>query len=194
MSFSSNLSKARSHATMNKLFENMLPGSTARAAPQKKTTATEHFSREISQKRLSKDEVKKANKVEKAKKNKQLNKKLEKEKLFNKNVKYNVIKAHKDSQNISEEELKYLKRLIKKNSFAVRRAGGVDDPIIKDEVDELRNEILALTNEKYDRSKARQQKAKLASFTEKVKSGTLSYPGLTPGLAPVGLDDDSDDE
>ncbi|GEQ70684.1 hypothetical protein JCM33374_g4363 [Metschnikowia sp. JCM 33374] len=66
--------------------------------------------------------------------------------------------------------------------------------MIKDEVEELRSEILALTNEKYDRSKARQQQAKLTSFNDKIKSGVLTYPGLTPGLAPVGYDDDSDDE
>ncbi|OBA19874.1 regulator of rDNA transcription 14 [Metschnikowia bicuspidata var. bicuspidata NRRL YB-4993] len=194
MAFSSDLSKTRSQATLNKLFENMLPGSTTRSnIPLKKISTTENFSREVSKKRLSKEEIKKANKIEKAKRNKQLNKNLEKEKLFSKNVKYNVIKSHKNSQNISEEEQKYLKKLIKKNSFAVRRAGGLDDPMIKDEVEELRSEILALTNEKYDRSKERQQKAKLSSFNEKVKSGVLTYPGLTPGLAPVDYDE-SDDE
>ena len=194
MAFSSSLSKARSQAAVNKLFETMLPGSTTQFNSLKKSSTTENFSREVSLKKLTKGAIKKANKVEKAKKNKQLSKNLEKEKLFKKNVKYNVIKAHKNSENFSEEEQKYLKRLIKKNSFAVRRAGSLDDPVIKDEVDELRNEILALTNEKYDRSKARQHQAKLNSFNEKIKTGVLTYPGLTPGLAPVDYDDDSDDE
>ncbi|GEQ70683.1 hypothetical protein JCM33374_g4362 [Metschnikowia sp. JCM 33374] len=117
MAFSSSSSKTRSQATVNKLFESMLPGCTSKSKAQKKSSTTENFSREVSQKRLSKEDIKKANKIEKAKRNKQLKKNLEKEKLFNKNVKYNVIKSHKNSENISEEEQKYLKKANKEELF-----------------------------------------------------------------------------
>lgn len=193
MAFSSNSSKARAKATVNNLFEKMLPGTTVSAPTGKNASTTEKFAKEIAKKRLTKSEIKKANKVEKTKQNRSINKKLEEDKKFQKLVKYNVIKSHKTSEKLSPEEQKYLKKLIKKNSNAVGRASEVDDPFVKDEINDLREEIINLTNEKYDRSRDRKLDAKLQSFNDKIKKGVLSYPGLTPGLAPVGLDD-SDDE
>lgn len=192
MAFASASSKAKAKATVNLLFEYMLPGSTG-TLTHTKGSATEKFHREVSKQKLTKEEVKKIKKTEKAKKNKAINKRLEADKKFQKLVKYNVIKAHKDANKLSEEEQKYLRKLTKKNSSAVRRAGDVDDPQVKDEIEELRAEIVALTDEQYLRSKEKKQTEKLLAFTEKVKSGVMSYPGLTPGLAPVGFDD-SDDE
>lgn len=193
MSFLSKASKAKSKATVNKLFEKMLPGSSS-ASSQKSKSTTEQFHSQASKNVLLREAIRKASKVEKIKRNKQINKKGQDEKKFKKLVTYNVIKNHKLSDNISEEESKFLKKLIKKNSSLVRRHGDLDDPMIKDEIEQIRSEIIALSNEKFDRSKARQQSAKLQAFTEKVNSGKVAYPGLTPGLAPVGLDDESDDE
>lgn len=193
MAFASATSKAKAQATVNKLFESMLPGGSALPASTKKVSSTEKFHREVSKQKLTKDEIRKANKAEKMKRNKVIKKRLEQDKKFQKLVKYNVIKAHKDADNLTEEEQKYLKKLIKKNSSAVRRAGDVDDPVVKDEIEQLRAEIVALLNEKYARSKERKQEEKLEAFKQKVISGTVSYPGLTPGLAPVGFDE-SDDE
>lgn len=195
MAFQSASTKAKAKSTVNKLFENILPGTTLLAASSKKLSSTEAVSRETSTKnKLSSAEIRKLNKVERAKQNKLINKKLEQSKKFQKLVKYNVIKSHKDSENLTPEEQKYLKKLIKKNSNVVNRASEVDDPFVKEEIDSLRNEIIAMNNAKYDRSRDRKLDAKLQSFTEKVKKGILSAPGLTPGLAPVGYDDESDDE
>lgn len=192
MSFSSALTKKKATDTVNKLFESMLPGT--RVLPQNEVSTTESFHREAKKQKLLPEEIKKLNKVQKAKQNKQVNKKVLKDKKFTKMMKYKLIKEHKNKNDLTEEEKKYLRKLVKKNSSAVRRAGDVDDMLIREEIDDLRSEILALENEKNDRSMAKQKENRLHAFKEKVTAGTISYPGLTPGLAPVGLDDESDDE
>lgn len=196
MAFSSNSSKAKAKATVNKLFETMLPGTSLAGLGKQGASSTEKFVREMSKKRLSKEEIRKANKVEKVKQNKAINKKLEADKKFQKLVKFQVIKSHKSSANLSPEEEKYLKKLIKKNSNVVKRASGVDDPFVQEEIDDLRKEILDLANEKYKQSRERKLDAKLESFNHrlhKAEQKEMDAPGLTPGLAPVGFDE-SDDE
>lgn len=193
MAFTSNTSKAKAKATVNKLFGSMLSGAVIETQPKKNASATEKFTQEIKKKKLTRDEIRRANKIEKVKRNKIINTKLEKDKKFQKLVKYNVIKSHKLGEKLSPEEEKYLKKLIKKNTNAIKKVSDVDDPFVKEEIEDLRKEIIALTNEKYHKSRDRKLDAKLESFNEKVKKGVLSYPGLTPGLAPVGYDD-SDDE
>lgn len=196
MAFSSNSSKAKAKATVSKLFETMLPGTSLAGLGKQGASSTEKFVREMSKKRLSKEEIRKANKVEKVKQNKAINKKLEADKKFQKLVKFQVIKSHKSSENLSPEEEKYLKKLIKKNSNVVKRASGVDDPIVQEEIDDLRKEILDLANEKYKQSRERKLDAKLESFNHRLHKGEqkeMDAPGLTPGLAPVGFDE-SDDE
>lgn len=194
MAFLSASSKARTKSTVNKLFENVLPNSSIVAAPKDALSSTEVISKRVNKKHLTKKEISKINKADRAKRNKQIKKKLENDKNFQKMVKYNVIKNHKNgSSGLLLEEQKYLKKLIKKNSMAVRRNAEAEDTDVQEEIDSLRDEILQMINEKHDKARDRKQDAKLQSFNEKIKSGTLSYPGLTPGLAPVGLDDDSDE-
>lgn len=194
MSFTSASSKAKAKATVNKLFQDVIPGATLVPLKKVHNTAAGDFALEARKTRLSKGEVRKQNKVEKAKQNKSINKKLEKDKKFQKLVRYNVIKGHKGAAaSLSLEEEKYLKKLVKKNSSALKRSADINDPDIQDEIAALQQEIIAMRDEKYDRSRDRKLDNKLLAFNDKVKSGTLSYPGLTPGLAPVGLDDDSDE-
>lgn len=196
MAFSSNSSKAKAQATVNKLFENILPGTSLAGLRKQGASSTEKFAREISNNRLSKEEVRKANKAERIRRNKAINKKLEADKKFQKLVKYQVIKSHKSSENLSPEEEKYLNKLIKKNSNVVKRASGVDDPFVQEEIDDLRKEILDLANEKYKQSRERKLDAKLESFNHRLHKNEqkeVDAPGLTPGLAPVGFDE-SDDE
>lgn len=193
MAFSSSSSKAKAKASVNRLFESMLPGTSLLPSASGKTSSTEKFAAQVSKKKLTKHERQKAQKAEKMKRNKTINQKLEQEKKFRKLVKFNVIKAHQEGKTLSPEEQKYLRKLIKKNANAVSRVSEVDDPFVKDEIDSLRQEILALTNEKYDKSRDRKIDAKLLSFNDKIEKGVLAYPGLTPGLAPVGFDE-SDEE
>lgn len=194
MSFKSASSRAKAKATVNKLFDDVLPG--ASIVPLKKvhTSTASDFALEARKSRLSKGEVRKQNKAERAKQNKAINKRLEKDKKFQKLVKYNVIKGHKGAAaSMTPEEEKYLKKLVKKNSNALKRSADINDPDVEDEIMSLQREIIAMRDEKHDRSRDRKLDAKLLAFNDKIKSGTLSYPGLTPGLAPVGLEDDSDE-
>lgn len=194
MSFESASSKAKAKATVNKLFADVLPGASLLPLKKLSSSTASDFALEAKKKRLSKGEVRKQNKAEKAKQNKKINKKLELDKKFQKLVRYNVIKSHKGSDAaLSTEEEKYLKKLVKKNSNALKRFADVNDPDVQEEITALQEEIIAMTNAKYDRSRDRKLDAKLLAFNDKIKSGTLSYPGLTPGLAPVGLDDESDE-
>lgn len=193
MAFSSASSKKKATDTVNKLFESILPG-TCILPQTSQLSATESFYKEASKRKLLPEEIKKLNKAQKAKQNKQVNKKVLKDKKFQKLMKYNLIKSHKDRNELTEGERKFLKKLVKKNSSAIRRAGDVDDILIKEEIDELRDEILLLENEKYDRSSKRKQDNRLQEFKQTTTSGEISYSGLTPGLAPVGLDDESDEE
>ncbi|KAK7684776.1 hypothetical protein QCA50_012018 [Cerrena zonata] len=141
--------------------------------------------------KLSTEEIKKINKANKIKKNKAINKKVKANKKFNKITSLII------PNELPEEERKYLQKLVKKNSSTLRRLTDIDDPDVKDEIDQLKAEILELTNEKYNKAKASKNNKldkKSQDFNEKVKKGLISTPGLTPGLAPVGLDDDSDEE
>lgn len=195
MSFKSASSRAKAKATVNKLFDDVLPGSTLLPLKKVSSSAASDFALEARKNRLTKAEVRKQNKTERAKQNKEINKRLEKDKKFQKLVKYNVIKSHKGAAAaMTPEEEKYLKKLVKKNSNALRRSADVNDPDIQEEIAALQQEIIAMRDEKYDKSRDRKLDAKLLAFNDKIKSGTLSYPGLTPGLAPVGLDDESDEE
>lgn len=202
MSFKSKSSQTQARSTVNKLFANILPGSTVTDSPavDSRLSSTEIINNQMNSKhKLSTEEIKKINKANKIKKNKAINKKVEANKKFNKLVKYNIIKNHKlDNPNeLPEEERKYLQKLVKKNSSTLRRLTDIDDPDVKDEIDQLKAEILELTNEKYNKAKASKNNKldkKSQDFNEKVKKGLISTPGLTPGLAPVGLDDDSDEE
>lgn len=201
MAFLSASSKARTKSTVNKLFENVLPGSNIVLAPANPLSSTEVISKHINKKNLSKNDITKLNKAERAKRNKQIKKKLQSDKKFLKLVKYNIIKAHKDagSTALSPEEQKYLLKLIKKNSNSVKRNAEAIDTDIQEEIDELQNEIIEMSNEKYNRLRDRKKDTRLKTFDpdadpEDLDSDQVAYPGLTPGLAPVGMDDDEDSE
>lgn len=193
MSFSSALSKKKATNTVNKLFDSLFPGARIFSKFPEVST-TENFHREVTKQKLLPEEINKVKKVKNAKKNKQVNNRVLQDKKFMKLMKYNLIKAHKDKQELTDEERKYLRKLVKKNLASVRRAGDVDDILIQEELDELRSEILQMENEKNDRSRSAAKENRLQAFKEKVIDGTVSFPGLTPGLAPVELDDESDEE
>lgn len=219
MSFKSKASKQQAQSTVNRLFANVLPGSTIVDQAQSKITktsnsnsnknqnqnqkknklsSTELLNNHLSNKhKLTPEEIRKLNKQNKHKQNKLINKKLEETKKFNKLIKYNIIKNHKSENQLTVEESKYLKKLIKKNSNSINRLSEIDDPEINEELDQIKQEILQISNDKYNKAKRYKENKisqKQIDFNEKVKSGDISVPGLTPGLAPVGYDDDSDDE
>lgn len=180
---------------MNKLFSSLLPGTQGTTSKQSSSlSSAELLSIEIENKnKLSKEELKKIHKQNKFKQHKKIKKALEDEKRFNKLAKYHLIKHHKTGGELSEEEAKYLKKLVKKNVNSLNRVSEIDDMEIKSELDQVRQDILKINKEKHDKKAKRIQNKKTKDFNSKVAKGMISYPGLTPGLAPVGLDD-SDDE
>lgn len=195
MSFNSKSSKSHAEATVNKLFSSLLPGTQGTTSKQSPSlSSAELLSIEIENKnKLSKEELKKIHKQNKFKQHKKIKKALEDEKRFNKLAKYHLIKHHKTGGELSEEEAKYLKKLVKKNVNSLNRVSEIDDMEIKSELDQVRQDILKINKEKHDKKAKRIQNKKTKDFNSKVAKGMISYPGLTPGLAPVGLDD-SDDE
>lgn len=194
MPFQSQTSKQQSESTVNKLLSNILPGSTVNVTSNpsgKQLAAAQLAHKEIRKAKLSSHEIKKINQINKAKQNKNINSKMEKEKKFMKLMKYNLIKKHKEEKKLSIEESKYLKKLVKKNANMVKRVSEISDYEINSDLNAIRNEILLLTNPSSSKRKLDKKKN---DFNAKIKKGAISYPGLTPGLAPVGLEDDSDDE
>lgn len=197
MGFSSSASKTKAQTAVNRLLAATLPGQ-LEAPAAGRLLSTEQLSRQLSKKnRLLAVEIKKLNKARKLKQNRQIAKTLEQNKKFTKLVKYNIIKNHKLAASaghgvLSVEEEKYLNKLVKKNTNMLNRLSEVDDLQVKDELDDIKRDILQLTARKTKENKTVSKN--LRDFNEKIKDGELAYPGLTPGLAPVGWDDESDDE
>lgn len=189
MSFKSKSSKTQAQATVNKLFANILPGtSISKDASPNKFTNTQLLNNQISKKSV---DVSRQTKLNKIKKNKKINTHLQADKKFNKLVKYNIIKKHKENENLSEEEAKYLKKLVKKNSNLINNLKDIDDDSIQQDIDDLKQEILA--HDENIKKKNQRLSAKQNDFEQNLKSGKINYPGLTPGLAPVDYNE-SDDE
>lgn len=195
MSFNSKSSKTQAQATVNKLFSNLLPGTVQAVAKETlPMSSAQILHMEIENKnKLSKEETKKIQKQNKLKKHKMIKKASAEEKKYGKLAKYHLIKQHKAEGSLSEEESKYLKKLVRKNVSSLNRISEIDDMEIKSELDQVRQDILKINREKHDKKVKRTQNKKTKDFNTKVSKGMISYPGLTPGLAPVGLED-SDDE
>lgn len=189
MSFKSKSSQAQAHSTLNKLLAHTLPGSAVNESSSAKLTSTQIINSHLTKRKLRADEVRKINKLNKQKQNRHIKKSVEDQKKFNKLIKYNIIKKHKANDALTPEEEKYLQKLVKKNSNAVRMLSEIDDEIVKDELDQVKAEILDMA---LGKSKKNQKTRTERDFDDEIKQGLVLYPGLTPGLAPVGFD--SDDE
>ncbi|CAI2036212.1 hypothetical protein SEUBUCD646_0I00520 [Saccharomyces eubayanus] len=109
-------------------------------------------------------------------------------------AKYQVLKKHQEEGTLTEHERKYLNKLIRRNSQNLRSWDLEDE--VRDELDDIQQYILKQTvsTMKADRSQRRRSKKK--QFKEDIKQSDSArdhrYPGLTPGLAPVGLSDEED--
>lgn len=191
MSFKSKSSKTQAQSTVNKLLANVLPGVTNSkdSTVHKPTNNTQLLSHQISKKAV---DITKQKKLDKIRKNKKINNNLQAEKKFNKLVKYSIIKKHKENEQLSEEEAKYLKKLVKKNSNLINNLKEIDDESIKQDIEDLKQEILA--HDESIKLKHQRQSAKQNDFEQNLKSGKINYPGLTPGLAPVDYNESDDDE
>ncbi|KAK5780435.1 Rrt14p PWA37_002594 [Arxiozyma heterogenica] len=110
------------------------------------------------------------------------------------NAKLQILESHRQRDMLTTREKQYLDKLIKHN---VTKVKSLDiDEEQKQELHELQEFILSNDNKKKLRSKKRRSKVK--QFKEEIKPSSKKavvdhrYPGLTPGLAPVGLSDEEE--
>lgn len=135
--------------------------------------------------------IKKKEKIQN--KNKLKHRQLQLQKL-EKEAKLQVLKNHKENNTLTEREEAYLEKLAKRTTKNASSWDLEDDD--KEESLELQEYILKsmASNKNHVRSKKRRNKGK--QFKEEIKnSNNVSdhrYPGLTPGLAPVGLSDEEE--
>lgn len=188
MGFSSSLSEEQTKNAVENLFEKILPGSVVESNKKKRST-TESVDQEL-RRSLGREEMDKRKRIKKQKQHKH-NRKLQREQEFlQKRARDNLIKQHQETGSLTEEDRAHLRRDIRANARAVQKLGDIGDVEIKEELGGLKQEILAMDRKKETPKKDKKGK----SFERKIKRGMISYPGLTPGLAPVGLEDSEEEE
>ncbi|CUM64348.1 uncharacterized protein PRCAT00001950001 [Priceomyces carsonii] len=193
-SFNSERAKNLAQITVNKLIGQILPDLIKKddSAKRKVFSKAEIVDMQVKKKTPSASEVRRKNLKNKKSKNKSIRKSLKESQDFTKLAKYNIIKQRKANNKLTVEEEKYLKKLVRKNAVAVNKLSEFEDYETKSEFNKIQRDILRDSLKEYDNKKKRKQ-SKKAEFDDKIRNGLISYPGLTPGLAPVDLED-SDEE
>ncbi|QLQ78943.1 hypothetical protein HG537_0B02900 [Torulaspora globosa] len=106
-------------------------------------------------------------------------------------AKLKVLEEHRKCGNLSAKERKYLNKLAERNA---KKVGAWElEEEDREELRELQQRIISQIS--IDRSKRGQtRRKKIKAFREEIKPGAADrrYPGLTPGLAPVGLSDEEE--
>ncbi|ODQ78993.1 hypothetical protein BABINDRAFT_162072 [Babjeviella inositovora NRRL Y-12698] len=198
-SFKSDTSKLQAQSTVNKLLSTFVPGAERISTDQsqlslakKRLSSAQLVHNNATHKRMTEEEFRKQLKKQKVMKRKQLKVSKETSAKVNKMARYQIIKKHYDDNVTDEAETKYMEKLIRRNVNSVKSWDNERDSEIMDLQNDLLKDKFVAKAGKKKRTKA----SKKNDFTTKVKKGVLAYPGLTPGLAPVGLsdDEDSDDE
>ena len=106
------------------------------------------------------------------------------------------LKEHFKKGNLTADEQKQLNKMIKKEVMKLKQWD--IDYEVKEDLKELQHDILLVTDSKYAESLKRQQlkKSKNKKKTSSIKTDSLvsQYKGLTPGLAPVDMEDSDSEE
>lgn len=106
------------------------------------------------------------------------------------------LKEHFKTGNLTEDEQKQLNKMIKKEVLKLKQWD--IDYELKDDLKELQHDILLVTDPKYAESLKRKQlkknKSKKKSHKTNPDSLVNQYKGLTPGLAPVDMEDSDSEE
>ncbi|KAM3160772.1 Regulator of rDNA transcription 14 [Lachancea thermotolerans] len=105
-------------------------------------------------------------------------------------AKLDILRKHREEDSLTAKERKFLNKVINKN---VRDLKSWD--VDAEELHELQESVLRNTSQSSSLQK-RKRKQRRDDFDESKKpvSGDHRYPGLTPGLAPVGLSDEEDSD
>lgn len=181
--FNSDASKYQAENTVNKLFSNILHTdvSTTKASSTTNQLFAQHGSN------VKKNKKKEAHKIKKNE---------ERTKAFNKFVKYNYIK---NKQVKNESDKKYLSKLVRKNVNKLTSSSKIDDFEINEEFNMVSSELLDQIKPKSGKRlrkklfRVNENDERAKEFEEKLQKGIISYPGLTPGLAPVDYNESDSD-
>lgn len=190
MSFASTSSKTHAQATVAKLFSNLMPNTSIEEKSHIPTSSTQLLSNQFN------TTANQSTKKHKKKTNDKIKKATEQDKKFRRMIKYNIIKDHKTH---SLEETKYLAKLRRKNITQINNLSTIDDDAINQELEDTKASLIAQIGAKqHKRLRKRavvnsKKNAKFDDFNAKVEKGIISYPGLTPGLAPIDYNE-SDSE
>lgn len=189
MSFSSQSSKLLAESTLQKFLLGIVPVEAVQAGKARSQSKAQAVNNQLKARALSADEVRRLQKKAKLKQQRKLKKQQEEATRVKKVAKHQIIKSHKENKELTVEEEKYLNKIVKRNANSLSRLSEIEDYELKSELESLQDEILAAQRQTNRKTKQKLKK----DFNEKLKRGKISYPGLTPGLAPVGLDDDDED-
>ncbi|CCK73043.1 Rrt14p KNAG_0M01900 [Huiozyma naganishii CBS 8797] len=140
------------------------------------------------------DALKIKRKEKKIQYNKVKHQKLEDKKL-EQAAKLKVLEKHRADGTLTSREKLYLDKLLKKNIQAAK-SWSLDDAD-REELSELQNFILSNSAESKNAIRSRKRRSRVKQFKENIRESTnnvadYKYPGLTPGLAPVGLSDEEE--
>ncbi|CAI5758384.1 unnamed protein product [Candida verbasci] len=184
MPFNSNSSKYQAENTLNKLYSSILNTNSLKPSSNNTTlSTTQILSNQLNQKHQPKVNKKKKKNV----------KQLEKDKKFQKFLKYNFIK---NKSVRSEEEQKYVKKLIRRNINQINKASKIDDFEVESELERVKLELLNEVGPK-EKRRIRNRKHienKGNNYRDFESKGNKVNNGLTPGLAPVDYESDEEEE
>lgn len=206
MSFKSTSLESQANSSINDLINNLLPNVTNidENGGKKKQSNIENLTntyKDLDSNRLTAAELKRLKKKQRNKTNKELNKNARSNIKINEKAKIKIIQnriknvnsqAGPKDYNLTSEEKKLINNLIDNNVESLKLS---DRP--KEELGQLELEILAMTDKQKTKFDSTKNKRLAEVSMQKRINGQMkrvhAYPGLTPGLAPVDLDD-SDDE
>lgn len=202
MSFSSKNSQKRAETSVNKLFAGLLPQIDVSLAKNTARASKGSQAEQLAHQLAPQQDLARILKHQRLKKNQRLKKKKADQQKYDKLVKYTIARLKRD--NLTEEEQKLLRKLVKGNLRTINRLGEYEDPEIEDETEELEEELIRELGPKELTRKVKKTlvshhlKRKTAVdqlFEAKMARGEVAAPGLTPGLAPVDYESsDEEDE
>ncbi|ODQ62803.1 hypothetical protein WICANDRAFT_76965 [Wickerhamomyces anomalus NRRL Y-366-8] len=182
---------SKSQKTVNKLLSRVLPGHTATSTTP--SSSSSNLS-STSQQLTSSHNSNTSHKVLKQQKKKQKQaikiSESQRQKLMAE-AQRRVLKEHSTTGKLTPQEALELKKYVKKNVVDITSWHNEDD-----ELDEVQQEILELKQkEPRFRGKRVSNKKSAKKQMDGIynKKEMIRYPGLTPGLAPVGMDDEDSD-
>ncbi|CAI4064421.1 hypothetical protein SKDZ_09G0440 [Saccharomyces kudriavzevii ZP591] len=199
-SFLSQASKFQATSAINGLLSSLLPGVPKIRANSVKAGVNNGSKAQLIDRNLKKRVELQNRDVHKIKKRSKLAKKrlvkkhkCDKERL-EQLAKYQVLKKHQEEGTLTEHEKKYLNKLIRRNSQNLRSWDLREE--VRDELNDIQQYILKQTVSTTNAERSQRRRSKRKQFKEDIaQSDSVKdhrYPGLTPGLAPVGASDEEE--